>query len=206
MLAIRGEPSQVDDWELLARVAGGDEMAFRRLVERHQNRLVAVCERLLGEREAALDAAQEVFLKLWRRAGRLEPRGELFTWLYRVAVNHCLNQLRRRRLARFVALAEEPGERDAEHPDPAAGPDRVLEAGRRWQGLRRAIAALPPSQRVVLVLARLEGLPQREIAATLGITLGAVESRLFRALRALERAQGVAAPSVSLAGGDDEPK
>lgn len=179
--------ADLDDWELLARTARGDEGAFEVLVERHQDRLVRLCERLLQDREAALDATQEVFLKAFRKAGSLEPRGELYTWLYRVATNHCLNRLRRRRIVRFLPLFGESEERPRP-PEPVAetpGPEEALTARRRWQETRRAMARLPDSQRAVLVLAKWEGLSAREIAATLGITEGAVESRLFRAMRRL---------------------
>ncbi len=180
-----------DDWQLLARVAAGEEEPFRLLVERHQDRLVGLCRRLLGDPEAALDAAQEVFVKLYRKAGRLEPRGQLYTWLYRVATNHCLNRLRRRRLLRFVPLVRGDGDEVAELDPPEAGPDpeRALAGRRRLAATRAAIDRLPPGQRAVLVLARWEGLSYKQIAASLGITVKAVESRLVRAMRSLERAQ-----------------
>ena len=180
------------DWELVARVATGDRDAFGELVEKHHRRLLRVCERLLGDADDARDAVQEVFLKVMVKAAGLRPRALVSTWLYRVAVNHCLNALRRRRIRRWVSLSPAAEESAAPPVDPAeerADPHRELEARRRWSAVRRAIAALPPSQRAVLVLARFEELSYKEIAETLGITMGAVESRLFRAMRALERAQ-----------------
>ena len=181
------------DWEILERVAAGEPEPFRLLVERHQDRLVGLCRRLLGDPEEARDAAQEVFVKAFRKAGELEPRGQLYTWLYRVAVNHCLNRLRRRKLVRFLPLtrpaAEAEAEADLDPPDHGVDPLTALEARRRWQATREAIACLPPSQRAVLVLARCEGLSYRRIAETLGITVKAVESRLVRAMRHLRRAQ-----------------
>jgi len=184
------------DWDLVARVAAGDRSAFAELVERHHRRLLRVCERLLGDAEDARDAVQEVFLKVMVKAGSFRPKALVSTWLYRVAVNHCLNVLRRRRLRRLVSLSPvEDDEAAAAPPEPAeerADPHRELDARRRWSRVQRAIAALPPSQRAVLVLARFEELSYKEIAETLGITLGAVESRLFRAMRALEKAQEAA--------------
>ena len=181
------------DWEILARVGQGEPEPFRVLVERHQDRLVGLCRRLLHDPEEARDAAQEVFLKAYRKAGRLEPRGQLYTWLYRVAVNHCLNRLRRRKLVRFLPLArpgtEPESDLELEPPEPGAGPLVELESRRRWQATREAIAGLPPSQRTVLVLARFDGLSYRQIADTMGITVKAVESRLVRAMRHLRRAQ-----------------
>ena len=186
-------------WEALARVAAGDAGAFSLLVERHQERLLHLCERLLGDAEDARDAAQEVFLKAFRKAGEVRPQGQVYTWLYRIAVNHCLNRLRRRKLVRFLRW-EDPEDRDApafDPPDPGADPAAALEARRRWQATRRAIGQLPENQRAVLVLVRFEGLSYKQAAEVLGITEGAVESRLFRAMRRIETAQEPAGSRVS---------
>lgn len=187
-------------WQALARVASGDDEAFAQLVESHQDRLLRLCDRLLGDVEEARDAVQEVFLKAYRKAGDLRPQGQVYTWLYRIAVNHCLNKLRRRKLVLFLRF-EDPAESDDapryDPPDSAPDPVASLEARRRWQATRRAISKLPAGQRAVLVLARFEGLSYREIAEVLGITEGAVESRLFRAMRRVEAAQEVGASRVS---------
>jgi RNA polymerase sigma-70 factor (ECF subfamily) len=140
---------------------------------------------MLGDAEEARDAAQEVFLKAYRKAGDFRPQGQVYTLLYRIATNHCLNKLRRRRLVRFIQW-EDPGEREAapfDPPDAGPDPEATLESRRRWQHTRKTIARLPSGQRAVLVLARFEGLSYRQIAEVLGITEGAVESRLFRAMR-----------------------
>lgn len=187
------ESTREDDWLWLARAAEGDQIAFARLVERHQDRVVGLCQRLLGNREGALDAAQEVFLRLYRKAAALERRGQLYTWLYRVATNYCLNRLRRRKIVRFLPFETSAPEgsdvRDWQPVDLGPGPERELADRQRWQRTRSAIAALPPNQRAVLILARFEGLAYREIAQILEITEGAVESRLFRAMRNLQKAQ-----------------
>jgi len=179
-------------WDALARVAAGEPDAFAGLVAMHQERLLRLCERLLGDVEEARDATQEVFLKAFRKAGDFRPRGQVYTWLYRIAVNHCLNRLRRRRLVRFLRWDDPTEDADApafDPPDPAADPAAALEARRRWGTTRRAIGKLPAGQRAVLVLARFEGLSYRQIAEVLEITEGAVESRLFRAMRRVEAAQ-----------------
>src|SRR3954465_3623069 len=139
--------------EALARVAAGDAEAFAALVESHQERLLRLCERMLGDVEEARDAAQEVFLKAYRKAGEVRPQGQVYTWLYRIAVNHCLNKLRRRKLVRFLRW-EDSEERDVpafDPPDEAADPAAALEARRRWRVTRRALARLPENQRSVLV-------------------------------------------------------
>ena len=189
----RGEGDEPTDPDraLLARVAEGDEGAFAQLIEKHQVRLLRLCERLLGSPEDARDAAQDVLLKIYRKAATFEPRGQVFTWIYRIATNHCLNKLRRRKIVQFVGLASpEGGEARPWQPqDPSPGAERRLQARDRWRRTRQSIRRLPPGQRGVLVLAKFEGLSYRQIAEVMGITESAVESRLFRAMRNLERAQ-----------------
>lgn len=185
--------SASSDWAILERVGAGEVDEFATLVARHQTRLHRLCRRLLRDDGAAEDAVQEVFVKLYRKAKTLRPKGELSTWLYRVAVNHCLNGLRRRRLVRFLPLADrESDERPTailEPVDQGADPEERLAAREAWRQVEKAIERLPSGQRAVLVLARFEGMSYREIAETLGITVGAVESRLFRAMRTLEGTQ-----------------
>ncbi len=189
-------------WEALARVAAGDADAFATLVESHQDRLLRLCDRLLGDAEEARDAAQDVFLKAYRKAGEARPQGQVYTWLYRIAVNHCLNKLRRRKLVRFLRWEDSQG-RDTgdvppfDPPDGAADPAAALESRRRWQITRRAIGELPENQRAVLVLIRFEGMSYRQAAEVLGITEGAVERRLVRAMRRLEAAQEAEGSRVS---------
>lgn len=200
------EPTTVADsgWDLLARVAAGDGGAFEPLVVRHQDRLLRVCERMLGDVEEARDAAQEAFLKLYRNASSFRPRGQLFTLLYRIAVNHCLNRLRRRNLVRFLRFSD-PEQSDQPAIDPPDGaPDAgsALASRERWRLTRRSIDALPPNQRAVLILIKFEGLSYREAAEVLAITEGAVESRLFRAMRRLESAQEAGRPRVSRSTGE----
>jgi RNA polymerase sigma-70 factor (ECF subfamily) len=179
------------DWSDLAATAAGDGRAFDRLVGRHQRRLHRLCVRLLQDPGEAEEAVQEVFLKLYRNASSFERHGQLFTLLYRIATNHCLNRLRRRKLVRFVSLGaagRSPVEEEETPIDPvdeAPGPQDRLAARRRWRLARGAIDRLPANQRAVLLLVRLEGLSYQETADALGITLGAVESRLFRAMRRL---------------------
>lgn len=199
MPEISPEQELVDDWNLLALAGEGDEQAFRTIVERHQNRLVRLCHRYLRDREEALDAAQEVFIKAYQKAGTLDRKGELYTWLYRVATNHCLNKLRRHKIVRFLPMGESSEEDSAcyEPMDPSAAPDQELAARERWQATWDVISRLPDNQRAVLVLAKFEGLSYREIAEILQITEGAVESRLFRAMRNLSKAQETSKSGVS---------
>jgi RNA polymerase sigma-70 factor (ECF subfamily) len=109
-----------------------------------------------------------------------------------MTTNHCLNVLRRRRLVRMLPFTGGGADEELpafDPPDPRPDPHAELAARRAWQRLALAVAALPPSQRAVLVLVRWEGLSYRDAAEALGISLGAVESRLVRAMRRLAAAQ-----------------
>ena len=173
------------DAELLKAACTGDDEAFRRLVERHQGRLLSACERLLGESGEAQDVVQETFFQAYRKGAGFRPTGTVGAWLYRIAVNGCLKRLRRRRVVRFIGL----GPAEAGSSDPAPRPDRQAEARERWRTTRRCIDALPPGQRAVVVLARFEGLSLRQVGQVLGISEKAAESRLARALDRLGKEQ-----------------
>lgn len=187
----------------LERVAAGDVESFGILVERHQGKLIRLCERMLGNAEEARDAAQDIFLKALKKAGSYKPQAKVSTWLYRIAVNHCLNSLRRRQVVRFLSFGEVGRDRDTLQTaefDPADGtpsPEQKLASRERWRFTRRAIEGLPTGQRAVLVLTKFEGLSYRETAQVLGITVGAVESRLFRAMQNVLKAQENRDSSVS---------
>ncbi|MDX1631250.1 MAG: sigma-70 family RNA polymerase sigma factor [Thermoanaerobaculia bacterium] len=197
----RGELSGTDtrsldaDLPLIRAIADGDEEALATFVRRHERRIRGVCRGMLGDREESRDAAQEVFLKVWKKAHRFRPRGKVSTWLYRVTVNHCLNRLRRRKIVTMLPFPgqDDEGEATWEPKDRSPGVDRALESRERWRRTCRALDGLPDTQRAVVVLVRFEGLSYRETAEALGITLGAVESRLFRAMRNLEKACGTSA-------------
>lgn len=191
-----GAKDDEDDLRALTRAAEGDADAFAPIVERHGARLHRLCRRLLGDPEEAAEAVQETFLKAFRKAADFQPRAKVSTWLWRIATNHCLNRLRRRRVVRFLTFGElatpaEAGDDAPPEPDPAdaaADPARRLEAKERWKRIATAIDRLSPGQRAVLVLVRFEGRSYRRTAEILGVTVGAVESRLFRAMRRLEKA------------------
>jgi len=168
-----------EERDLIRRARDGDDDAFGRLVEMHQDRVYRTAARLVGP-EDALDVAQEVFLRAHRELGRFRGRSALSTWLYRMAVNTALNQLRgkRRELARRESFG--PGV----SPGPPA-PDRPLLEGELREAVWRAIDALPERQRTAVTLHRFEGLSAVAVGEVMGLSTGAVESLLHRAKRTL---------------------
>lgn len=171
------------DRELMEATARGDRDAFAALIRRHQPRVLSIAFRFLGDKAEAEDAAQEVFLRLWRSAGRYRPDKALEAYLRTLTVNFCLDVRRKARL--FVVGTDE---------DPAGPQDPQRDAGdaERREALDRALLSLPPAQRMAVVLFHMEGLSVREAAALLEVSPKAVESLLSRARTALrERLSGL---------------
>lgn len=160
------------DEALMLRVQDGDKEAFRLLVGRHIDRIVGTARRIVGAAEAE-DVAQDVFLKVWTARGQWAPGQAAFrTWLYRVAVNRCIDRVRR---ARPASIDEVP-----EIADDAPGP--LAECERREDGsrLRAAMEHLSDQQRTAITLYYHESLTAAEVAEIMGLRLNAVESLLKR--------------------------
>jgi len=163
----------------VGRAGRGDRGAATALIERHSEKIYAACFRMLGSKAAAEDAAQETFLRLWRNAAKWRPRGAKFeTWLYRVAMNICLDQFRKRK-------REAPAEDAPERADPAPGPDQSLFAGQRRVAIDTALGDLPERQRMALVLCHYQEMTNIDAARTMGVSVDALESLLARGRRSL---------------------
>ncbi len=185
-------PSADRDRLLMERLAAGDDGALAELVARWQGPVTACVARFLGcPAEEASDLAQETFLRVWRERHRWQPRAAFSTWLFAIALNLCRNQRRsaRRRPELVPIGADEAGDGLPAVAAPLDDdPFERARAGEVAAVARRALLELPDTQRAALLLRRFEGLSYRDIATTLGVSEGAVESLLVRARRALAAA------------------
>jgi RNA polymerase sigma-70 factor (ECF subfamily) len=167
--------NKVRDEALVRRAKAGDREAFGRLVDRFQAPVYRVVRGILSDPADAEDVAQEAFLRAYESLAKFRGESGFFTWLYRIAVNEALRAKKRRSFTRIDAVAEveapRPETPDEEGPSPAA--------------LERLLGQLSDEFRAIVVLRDLEGLSYQEIAETLEIPMGTVESRLFRARRDL---------------------
>jgi len=166
------------DARLLARVLDGDHDAFNQIMRNHEDRVFSVCLRIMGSRELALDAVQETFLTAFRKADQFKGNSALGTWIYRIAVNTCYDQLRKqkRRAADPIPEHLDPTDHSAE--------DAMDSAALRPE-LQRALAELPEDFRSAVVLADIEGLGLNQVAEIVGVPVGTVKSRVFRGRRLL---------------------
>ncbi len=174
---------QPDDIALMLSVKGGDERAFEVLVERHQFRIVGTVAKMLGGHADAEDIAQQVFIRVWQSAHRYNPTAKFTTWLLTITRNLVFNEMRRRLRARVVPLdSDDPDRPHDNRPDASARPaSEELANAELQEAIARAIAALPESQRMAVILRRYEEMPYEEIAQVMGTTVPAVKSILFRA-------------------------
>jgi RNA polymerase sigma-70 factor (ECF subfamily) len=161
----------------MAALARGEMASLAELVRRHQSQARTLAYRMLRRWDLADDVAQEAFLRVMRGAASYQPTARFSTWLYRIVVNLCHDQLRRARPMRLAAFEDDPPE--APTHDEAAGNAMLrLEAS---CAVRNAIAELPERQRVAVLLHRFQGLDHAAVAEVTGSTASAVESLLVRA-------------------------
>ncbi len=165
------------DHDDIVRAARGDRAAQAALVHRNLPRAHAVASRMLGDPAAAEDVVQEAFIRAWKAMPDWIPNAKFSTWLHRVVLNLCLDQLRRRR--------DLTGEDLPDAPDPALNPADRLDQDQRVARIEAAIADLPERQRAAIVLCRLEGHTNIEAAEIMDISVDALESLLARARRTL---------------------
>ena len=166
---------------LVRRSRGGDREAFGQLVARYQNSVYRVVRGVLSDPAECEDVAQEVFLKAYASLAKFRGDAGFFTWLYRIAVNEALRARKRRSFTNADAMPEVEAPPAPEPPDEDAPTLRTLE---------KLLRKLSDDFRSIVVLRDIEGLSYQEIAETLELPIGTVESRLFRAraeLRALWR-------------------
>jgi RNA polymerase sigma-70 factor (ECF subfamily) len=179
------------DLERIQRFVAGDPAAFEEIVGAYQGRIVTLCRYLLGNAADADDAAQDVFVKAFKNLKHFRPEAALYTWLYRIAVNTCID---RRRRPFFLSLFRaEEGREGADEPFPglqsgAPSPEQLVESQQISAGIQRALNKLSPKLRAAIVLKEIEGLRYEEIAAVLEISLGTVKSRISRAREELQTA------------------
>ncbi|HTT70066.1 MAG TPA: RNA polymerase sigma factor [Anaeromyxobacteraceae bacterium] len=175
------------DAALMVAFQGGDERAFRSLFEKYGRAMVSFCHHFVRDRSRAEELAQDVFLKLHCSADRYQPTARFRTFLYRIASNHCLNEVRRGEYGSRRALEAREGGEALSPTDPdslpatTASPEETSVASALGRAVEHLLERLPEKQRLAFVMGRLEGLSYEEIAAVLGTTVPAVKSLVHRA-------------------------
>lgn len=190
-----------DESALLARARGGDRSAFGALVRIYQRRVYAAALHVTGNHSDAEDVAQETFVRAYRGLASFDGRADFFTWLYRIAINTALNRLRSGRRAAALADAgatevAQLGGKPEDLGGPRYAPDEQAALHQEVRAVLAAVGELSPTLRITLLLATVEGLSHKQIAAVLDVPEGTVAWRVNEARRLLrERLAAAADPT-----------
>ena len=185
-IAISQPLPRIADNALISAYLKGDEYAFEVLVTRYQNKLVNYLNRLIHDYEMAVDLAQEAFIRVYRNANRYKGEYQFSTWLYRIATNLAIDEIRRReRKGRFF-FYNVKGRFQQEDvtrclPDLRYSPEKSLDRTEKLKRLQVAIDSLPQKYRFAFILKEVQELSYEEISKVLKISLGTVKSRVHRA-------------------------
>ena len=176
---------------LVERLKKGDRDAFDELIREYEKQVINIAYGMLSDHDDAIDAAQEVFVRIYKSIGTFKGQSSLKTWIYRITANICSDMLRKRqRTAQTVSIY--PSDEDeksvlSELADDDPTPEEALELTERQRAVREAIASLSPDFRAVITLCDIDGCSYEEAAAALSIPYGTVKSRLNRARNALRK-------------------
>jgi RNA polymerase sigma-70 factor (ECF subfamily) len=181
----------MNDSALIGKIKSGNLQAFKDLVEQHQDLVVNTCYSFLRNRDDADDLAQDVFVEVYKAVHTFREEAKLSTWLYRIAVNKCLNQIKKSKRRRWIKSLQTAfgGEEKAKEiaDESITNPQADLEQQERARVLHQAIEALAENQRIAFTLSKFDDLSYQEIAEVMGTTIPAVESLLNRAKKNLQK-------------------
>ncbi|MFA5840182.1 MAG: sigma-70 family RNA polymerase sigma factor [Candidatus Margulisiibacteriota bacterium] len=176
------EDNNQEDSQLIKLFLENDNSGFNRLVIKYQDQIHNLCLRFLGEREEALDCAQETFVKVYRSLKSFKGKAAFSTWLYQIAINTCRSRL----VSWSYKLKRGAAQIDAEIVDQNPSPLDVIEQKEREEAVQKAINCLPADQKAVIVLCDIEGMAYEQIVKITGYKLGTVKSKIARGREKLE--------------------
>lgn len=184
-LALGRPLAELDDAALVAGAAEGNREAFDEIVSRHRRAVYQICYRFVNHHEDASDLAQDAFVRAWKGLKGFKGQAALSTWLYRIAVNVCLN-----RVSMKTPVAEPIDSTDRFEDTRIEGAPHALIREQRAVAVRKAIANLPEKQRATLILRTYHDMSHQQIADVMGSSVGAAKANLFHALANLKRILG----------------
>jgi RNA polymerase sigma-70 factor (ECF subfamily) len=182
----------LSETEIIELCKKGDRDAFNTLVEKYQTQVINIAYSMLSNREDALDAAQEVFVKIYKNIGGFKGKSSLSTWIYRIVSNVCNDILRKRRkntnvISISTSAQEDDENKDFDITDTNPTPEELLELSEQQRVVRMAISELSDEYREIVTLCDIEQLSYDEISQILKCPVGTVKSRLNRARSALKK-------------------
>jgi RNA polymerase sigma-70 factor (ECF subfamily) len=182
---------EISDAAVVAQVLAGEKDSFRLLVDRHTRSIYSVAYRMTGNGQDAEEIVQETFLRAYKSLQRFELRSSFATWLYRIAVNRCLDFLKAKKMTDSYQISDNPAADENERQVQVAandpGPDRLLLSGEAGQKISRAINLLSPMERVAFTMRHMEGCSIEEISKALNVRASAAKNSIFRAVQKIRQ-------------------
>jgi len=181
------DDSNEEDLMLMAKIANGDERAFEQLVAKHQQAVIGTIGKMTNHSPETEDIAQQVFLRLWKPASRYKPKAKFTTYLFTITRNLVFNDTRKKTRRRELSIdTDEQNWHDSiADPSSSSRPDQSLAEDELRLQVDKAVADLPETQRLAVILRRYEQMSYDEIAEVLDTSVSAVKSQLFRARKSL---------------------
>ena len=176
-----------EDNSIITKHKNGDPTAFEDLVLAYQDKIYNLCRYMLGNAHDAEDAAQDAFLKAYQALPKFQPKASLYTWLYRIATNTCIDYKRK---PIFESLFGDSGEGEKlihDRASDAPSPEKLYQSKQIDEALRESLEKLSPKLRAIIILKEIEELSYEEIADALEISMGTVKSRIARAREELQK-------------------
>ena len=169
----------IEEERLLQRAIAGDSAAFSLLMEAHEHRMYAVAFRMCGNREDAQDCLQEAMLRVYRAISTFKGQSSFSTWIYRITINTCLDELRRRKIRKTTSLDNllDSGWSPSDELDT---PENNAIRREQRRSIEKAIASLPDDMRAAIVLRDIQGFSYETIADVLNANVGTIKSRISR--------------------------
>lgn len=169
----------MDERELIHRAGRGDAYAFEQLMAAHENKMYAVALRMCGNREDAQDCLQEAMIRVYRAISGFKGQSSFSTWVYRITMNSCLDELRRRK-SRTATSLDAMLENGFMPSDEGDTPEQSSLRAEQRRAMEKAIANLPEDMRSAIVLRDIQGCSYDEIARVLDTNVGTIKSRISR--------------------------
>ena len=176
--------------ELIKKAITGDEKAYQQILENYRGALFNLLYKMVRNKEETEDLVQEAFMKAFNALPSFNEEYAFSTWLYKIAVNNCIDHMRKKRLKTFSInkpVQSKDGELDREFPDTTTSPDKAMLTAERSKLIETAIHELPENYKIAIVLRHTEEKSYEEIAEILNIPLGTVKARIFRAREMLKK-------------------
>jgi len=177
-----------EEFDVIRRVLDGDVNAFEELVNAYETKVYNLALQMVGNKQDAQDVTQEAFIKAYNSLSSFRGDSKFSVWLYRIVSNMCVDYLRKKKKRGTFSLSMEDDDGEdiqLDLPDLSQSPEEILQQKLTQDAVRRGLASLPPDSRQILLLREIQGLSYEEIGKALGLEIGTVKSRIFRARKKL---------------------